>query len=374
MREEKSYDRRVRRHMTDGLKNLTSRLKPTTEPMVGAGYPKGLLDFAVAKGADRATLLERAGLTADELEDLDNRVPLARYEAMMKAAAALTNEPALALQYGEAVRMQEISIVGLICEACETTPDVGVQLNRYGRLAFDDGSGKSSDVLRLTRNDDAFWIEAVSPIFDTQFVTESEIARLVWNTRLMFASHPDFVPFPVELHFKHPEPSYRAEYDRVFQAPITFNSRWNALKVDASFFSLRHPPVSRYVFGVLSERAAAMLKELERATSLRGRVERLLVPILHTGEINVERVAAELGMSRQTLYRKLKAEGASFETLLDELRHKMALHYLDGKKVSVNETAYLVGFSDPSAFSRAFRRWTGTSPRGRAKPSATVKE
>lgn len=363
--------------MTRALKNMTSRLKTktlTAEPMVGAGYPRGLLEFAVAKGADRETLLERSGLSARDLDDLDNRVPLARYEAMMKAGAELTKTPALALLYGEAVRMQEISIVGLICEACETTPDVGVQLNRYGRLAFDDGSGKSSDVLRLARNDEGFWIEVISPIFTgNQLVTESEVARLVWNTRLMFASHPDFVPFPLELHFRHEEPSYRSEYDRVFQAPITFNSHWNALRIDQSFFSLKHPPVSRYVFGVLSERAATLLKSLERATTLRGRVESLLIPILHTGEINVERIAAELGTSRQTLYRKLKAEGVSFETVLDELRHKMALHYLDGKKVSVNETAYLVGFSDPSAFSRAFRRWTGTSPRGRAK-AKTVKE
>ena len=59
------------------------------------------------------------------------------------------------------------------------------------------------------------------------------------------------------------------------------------------------------------------------------------------------------------------AEGATFETVLDELRHKMALHYLDGKKVSVNEIAYLVGFSEAAAFSRAFKRWTGTSPRKR---------
>jgi len=67
--------------------------------------------------------------------------------------------------------------------------------------------------------------------------------------------------------------------------------------------------------------------------------------------------------SRQTVYRQLKAEGVTFETVLDELRHKLAVHYLSGQKTSVNETAYLVGFSEPAAFSRAFKRWTGTSPR-----------
>jgi AraC-like DNA-binding protein len=85
--------------------------------------------------------------------------------------------------------------------------------------------------------------------------------------------------------------------------------------------------------------------------------------ILHTGDASVDIIAKKLGFSRQTLFRRLKAEGATFEKVLDELRHKMALHYLSGKKVSVNETAYLVGFSEPAAFSRAFKRWTGSSPR-----------
>ena len=61
--------------------------------------------------------------------------------------------------------------------------------------------------------------------------------------------------------------------------------------------------------------------------------------------------------------RRLKEEGTTFENVLDGLRHTMAVNYLSGKKVSVNETAYLTGFSEPAAFSRAFKRWTGTSPR-----------
>ena len=87
------------------------------------------------------------------------------------------------------------------------------------------------------------------------------------------------------------------------------------------------------------------------------------MPILHTGDASVDIIANKLGFSRQTLFRRLKAEGATFEKVLDELRHKLALHYLSGKKVSVNETAYLLGFSESAAFSRAFKRWTGSSPR-----------
>ena len=87
------------------------------------------------------------------------------------------------------------------------------------------------------------------------------------------------------------------------------------------------------------------------------------MPILHTGDASMDLIAARLSVSRQTVYRQLKAEGVTFETVLDELRHQLAVHYLSGQKTSVNETAYLVGFSEPAAFSRAFKRWTGTSPR-----------
>src|SRR5262245_6754850 len=107
---------------------------------------------------------------------------------------------------------------------------------------------------------------------------------------------------------------------------------------------------ARYVFGVLSERAAGLLKELENSKSARGRTENLILPVLHTGDVSMEAIATAMGVSRQTLFRRLKAEGVTFEQVLDELRHKLALHYLNGRKTSVNETAYLVGFSDPASF------------------------
>jgi len=202
-------------------------------------------------------------------------------------------------------------------------------------------------------------------IVGNPFVTESEFARLVGNTRAMFGSNSYFqsTPFPLEVHFTHEEPIYRAEYERIFRAPIVFGSHWNAMRIDDGFFALRQPLTNRYVFGLLSARAEALLKNLETSKTTRGRVESLLMPILHVGEANMDMIAGKLGLSHQSLYRDLKAEGVTFEKVLDELRHNMALHYLGGKKVSVNETAYLVGFSNSTAFSRAFKRWTGSSPR-----------
>jgi AraC-like DNA-binding protein len=141
-----------------------------------------------------------------------------------------------------------------------------------------------------------------------------------------------------------------------------FDAPRNALLLDPAFPFLKLPTTSRFAFSALSERADALLKALEASRTTRARVEALLMPILHTGDADMERIAATMGVSRRTLQRRLGAEGATFETIFDDLRRQLALHYLEGGKVSANETAYLVGFSEPAAFSRAFRRWTGTTP------------
>ncbi len=332
---------------------------------IAAGYPRALLQFAVAKGADRAALLDAAGLGEDELGAQDNRIGFEKYLALFGAAAELTGEPAIALQFGEAVRMQDISIVGLICEACETTLDVGRQLNRYAALVVDDARAEPATLMRGVWKDGELWIELPHEMFAANpAMAEAEFARLVWNARAMFAGSEEFrkLDYPRTIHFMHADPGYAAEYARVFQAPVVFGSHWNAMRIDPAFIALRQPPVNRYVFAVLSDRADALLKSLKDAQTTRGRMEALLVPILHTGEVSMDMIAEKLAVSRQTLYRNLKAEGVTYEAVLDDLRRRMAINYLADRKVSVNETAYLVGFSEPAAFSRAFKRWTGKSP------------
>lgn len=102
------------------------------------------------------------------------------------------------------------------------------------------------------------------------------------------------------------------------------------------------------------------------ASALRTEIERRIEPLLASDEgVRIERIARELGLSRQTLYRRLKAEGTTFEELLDGVRRRVALRLIRKEGLSVKEAAYRLGFSDPAAFSRAFKRWTGSSPTGR---------
>lgn len=326
---------------------------------VGAGYARGLLELAVARGADRRALLDLARIEPATLEDQDGRVPFARYVALMRAAKALSNDPALALHYGEAVDISEVSIVGLVGLASSTMTEALAQLNRYVRLIVETENEAGSDRFAIRVERGGVWLvdTRTNPNAFPE-LTESAFAQLICAPRRI-----DSAPFVKAVHVTHPDPGYGAEYERIFAAPVSFGRDRNALQLDETLAAQRVARLPRYVFGVLSERAEALLKELDAAQSVRGRVERLLMPILHGGGANIEAIASRMGVSRQTLFRRLKAEGVTFAQVLDELRHTLALHYLSGKKVSVNETAYLVGFSEPAAFSRAFRRWTGSTPR-----------
>jgi AraC-like DNA-binding protein len=110
------------------------------------------------------------------------------------------------------------------------------------------------------------------------------------------------------------------------------------------------------------EARAAPRPAAPRSSRFRSQVEQRLEAALESGDVGIERIARDLGYSRQTLYRRLKAEGTTYERLLDGLRRRLALRYVREQGLSVKEAAYRLGFSDPAAFSRAFKRWTGASP------------
>ena len=345
--------------MTPRINNLTlgdKRRLALPELTVAAGLARGLMDLAVSRGASRESLAVRSGIEPETLHDQDLRVPYTRYVALMRAGEDLCGDPALALHYGETNDLAQISIVGLLGYASETMFDAMTQLNRYGRLVVEfDGPAQRFQ----TVHDNGLWIvDTREDPNDFVELTESTFARLVCGPRRFGVEN-----LATEVHFTHAAPSYRSEYDRIFRAPVVFESHWNALRIDESVVTHRIALQPRYVFGILSERADALLETLETSRSVRGRVEALLIPVLHTGESKMETIAARMGLTRQTLLRKLRAEGVTFAHVLDELRHRLALDYLRGKKVSVNEAAYLVGFSEPAAFSRAFKRWTGMRPR-----------
>lgn len=333
------------------------------EATIAAGFAKAFVDFAVSKGASRQGLLDRSRIHPEQFTDPDNRVSLAHYIELLKVGIDLCKQPALALWFGEEVRLPDISLLGVLGRG-ESAEDALLQANRYSRLAVDDGDVQNSPSIEFVREEANVWLKFNSALYSEHpLLTESGFARCVSSRGANSKEGYCHWPCPKAFSFTYPEPSYRAEYDRVFGVPLFFSSDKNAILFGEELMSVRLPPMNPHVKRLVTKEAETLLARLESSKSIRGRVESQLLPMLHTGEARVETIAAKLGVSRQTLFRKLKAEGVTFEQVLDELRRKLAVQYLKDKKTSVNETAYLLGFSDAAAFSRAFKRWTGSSPR-----------
>lgn len=333
-------------------------MRVTKAQTVSAGLARGLADFAVARGASMSRLLEAAGIAAAKLDDPDERLPLDAYNRLLRAAQTDTRDAALALHYAEATTLAEVSILGMIGDASRDMGEALVQLNRYVRLVVDVDLGPG-ERFRHEAMDGGLWlIDARADPDSFPELTESVFARIAVWTRSFGAG-----AFALEARVSHAEPAYAAEYRRVLGCPVAFGQCLNALRFDPAWLSRPVARQPRYAFAALTKHADALLAELASAATLRGRVESHVLPLLHTGGIGMEATAVALGLSRASLFRRLREEGVRYEEIVDALRRRLALDFLGGRKVSVNETAYLTGFSDPAAFSRAFKRWTGKSPR-----------
>lgn len=324
---------------------------------VAAGAARALLEFAVSGGAGREALTERSGIDPAELQDRDRRIPFARYVALMRAGQELCGDPALALHFGESIPITDIALqVGAYSQSMME----GLALNnRYSPLTIEVELEGPGDRFAYERGDGEVWIidRRANP---NEFpeLTESAFARMVCTGRAFLGDRSGLKA----VHVTHAAPSYRAEYDRIFCVPVVFDSHRNALLSDDQWMALKPPSPSGPMLDVLKAHSEALLEKLERSKSMAGRVEQALEPLLPAGEATMDAVASRLRVSRPSLFRKLKAEGVTFEQVLDGLRCKLARRYLNGDGLSVKETAFRLGFSEPASFSRAFKRWTGTSP------------
>ncbi|MBY0423229.1 MAG: AraC family transcriptional regulator [Parvularculaceae bacterium] len=328
-------------------------------PSVAAGVANALFAYALSRGASAATLAKEAGLDLTLLDDADNRVPLSVYLALLRTSGRVTGDPGFALRFGAATNIMEMSVVGLIGAASATVRDALVQINRYARLIAEFEMPPGLERFSLQRAEEfVVLIDNRAYANQSPEVTESVFARMAAGVRRLGDRQ-----YLNSVEVTHAAPAHSALYPEIFGAPVAFGAARNALLLDAAWLDAPIAREPRFVFGILAAHADAQLEALDRSRSLAARVEVLLLPVLHTGEASVAYVARSIGVSRQTLYRRLKGERTSFELVLDALRRRLAFDYLGACKVSVNETAYLLGFSDPAAFSRAFKRWTGVSPK-----------
>ncbi len=330
-----------------------------SQPTIAAGFVASFLDFACRQGADRATLIAAASLDEAQLAKQDARIPVQAYLGLIQTAIALTGDSTLMLRQSLETELADVSIVGLILKASGGLRAGVAQLNRYSRLISDVETPGSPDRFALTDGPDGLWLYDHFPYADfAPQVIEETFGRMIAEFR---RSAPDR-RFGLALEVSYPAPDHAEAYAALLGVPTKFRAGRNALRIDPSWRDAPGPAPQAYLFGIFTDHADKLLAELSRPQSVRAQVEAQLLPDLHLGSQSMDRVARAMGMSRQTLYRRLQDEGVTFAEVLDGLRIRMARDYLAARRVTVNEAAYLLGFSEASSFVRAFKRWTGQTP------------
>lgn len=325
---------------------------------VSAGHARAWVEFAAQRGAQADIVLERARLPATRLEDPDGRIAFVDYVGLVRGAQALAGDTGLMLRFGAESGSDGLGILGLIMEASSTMGEAFEQMQRYGRLAVEVECDVDGPRFELDATDDGLWAvdQRKEPNVFPE-LTELAFARLTCGPRRFLAE-----PHIRSVLVTHPAPDHADLYEEIFQCPVRFGAPRNALQLHPEVANWPVAQSSRYVFNVLIERANGLIDDLDSTRTVRGAVEARLLKCLHQGDFGAERIAGEMGISRQTLFRRLKAEGTTYADLLDSLRQQLALQYLLAGKTSINEIAYLVGFSEPSVLTHAFKRWTGMTP------------
>jgi AraC-like DNA-binding protein len=167
---------------------------------------------------------------------------------------------------------------------------------------------------------------------------------------------------PASVTLQRPDVGHIDEYIKVFNAPVTLGAERNALLFEKASLETQLPGDNVDLARANDKVAEHYLESLD-PRKVASKVRELLVTLLPSGNSNQERIAQRLNRSLSTLQRQLSSEGTNYQQIRDDTRKRLAEEYINDQALSLSQIAYMLGFSDQSNFSRAFKRWTGTSPR-----------
>lgn len=333
------------------------------EPRLLAGLVRPIVRALIDRGIDHRALLATQGLSPDEIEAPDARIPHSVAERLVAAAVCATGDPAFGLT---ACAYADISDIGLLGQLLMTAPTLGDALDRttrFARLLHD--AARLSGRLEAGRYDWSLSMEGVS-------ITLNAMEGMVGGTiaRMRFRLGPEWAP--LELRFQHPAPPHVQAYERFFRCPLRFGAPQYGVVFDAAVLSVPNP-VDEAIAELFERRAEAALRRLDGEPSCAERVRDVLAAGLTSGEIGAHAVTRALHMSRATLTRKLALEGTSLSAVLDALRKELALEYVRDPDLPMEELARRLAFSDARALRRAFARWTGTTPSALREDASKLK-
>ncbi len=304
-------------------------------------------------------LLGAAGLDPAELADPDAYLSNEQEMRLWDEAVRLTGDQDFGLHLAEWVTRFPLDHFDVLAFAARSSPTLGEHYRlagRYIRLIHEGiyvSLEEEGDVARLVHGHSPERIGPRQPV-------EGMLALMVLNGRLGIGE--DFAPRAV--CFMHAQPNRVTEQERVFQAPVHYGCPRNELVLDRKLLDRPQRHAEQRLLAILDRQLGALLSGLPESQRFRDVVKRSMMDELPQGEPVVAAIARKLHMSARSLQRRLQSEGTSFVEVLSDLRRDRALRYLQDPRISISEVAFLLGFLDVTAFHRAFKRWTGSTPTG----------
>lgn len=324
------------------------------EASILASVGRPLWRYLGAKQVDADAFFRRCGLDPSLIHEPRTRYP---YQLLCKAwveAAVVTQNENVGFECARHYTPLDLNALGVTFLSSTTLLDALQRLVRYESVL------NSNLIFSITELDER--IELTSEIADippdaVRIAEDSRMSVLINLCRLGLNKALD----PVELAFTYPEPTTTGEHFAQFRCPLNFSQPLSTMSF--SIADARRPfTASNRELAISNDQILeGMLKELSESDIV-SRVKRAIIDDLPSGNPREENVAKQLFFSSRTLQRKLAEEGTNFRTLVLEVRRELAEKYLADRSMPLAEISYMLGFSDTSSFSRAFKTWTGDPP------------
>jgi AraC-like DNA-binding protein len=305
-------------------------------------------------GVDPAVLFERAGLDPQKLYDSNARYRDSHLYKLWQLAVEATGDPYIGLKVASFWHPSTAHALGYAWLASATLLDALERTVRYYRLMTD------KEELVLEESDEEFRLIIKNPALDYPTAPEdldASFAALIYLCRMCHGESFN----PLRITLRRQELPDSTPFEDFFRAPIQYSGNEDSVCFDKVDARTPLPTANAEVARANEKIVQEYLARFDRSSAAM-QVRARLTEQLSSGHATQNSIADALHMSLRTLQRRLSDEGTSYKGLLEETRRELASHYMAESHRSINEITYLLGFSEPSNFSRAFRRWTGKSP------------
>jgi len=323
-------------------------------PQVLAAAADGIIPMISAHGGDADRIFGEVRVDIGLLNSPFNELSLAQYCRLFEEAAHQTGYDNFGLRFGHGFTPRQLGPLGYMAI---NSPTMAAGLRT---LVDYMPAHQQNTTMALRRERDLLYL-------DYQ-ITDGRISRRRQDAELSLGMFCNIFYHchgkhwtPLEIHFEHPRPLDGREHETLFGAPVFFAQPTNSIVFPERDLDAPMPHPDSYLFSLLEP---FMRGRQRRACSddLVGLVRQKIEQHFNTGDPGIRKIAAELGMSSWTLHRRLRDLDVSFHDLVRGARRELALRYVAQPHIALTEVAFLLGYSELSAFSRAFRQWTGMSP------------